>query len=117
MLSDPQSVTLATVAQSLPAISRGDSSSTYRKADGTVVLTVSHQPTAKGRTRSLARVDIKYIAPDPFTSVNTEYKVSCYIVLDRPDVGLSTAQVRNVVEALVDWSSDATIDKLIAMES
>lgn len=117
MLSDPQSVTLATVAQSLPAINRGNLTSTYRKADGSVTLTISHQPTAKGRIRHMTRLDIDYIAPDPFTSANTEYTVSTYLVIDRPAVGLTQTQCRNVAEALVDFLTDGNLDKILAQES
>lgn len=117
MLSDPQSLTLNAVAQSCPAISRENMKSIYRKADGTVTLAVSHQKTKGARLRHLARVDVAYVAPDPFTAENRSYTVAAYMVIDRPEVGLTNTQLRNVAEALVDWSSDANLDKLLALES
>lgn len=117
MLSDPQSLTLATVAQTCPAISRENLKSLYRKADGTVEFSVSHQRTKGARLRHLVRVDVRYVAPDPFTAENREYSVGAYIVIDRPEVGLTPTQIRNVAEALVDWSSDSNLDKVLSLES
>lgn len=63
MLADPQSVTINAVAQTLPAVARGVNTSTYRKDDQTVGLSVSHQ--YGKRTRRTVRLDYSKIVADP----------------------------------------------------
>jgi len=116
MFADPQSVTVNAVAESCPRISTGDRTSTYRTADSEFTLKISH---AEGsRNRRTVRLTQEIVAADPFqTDVNRTYVQHVYVVLDHPKVGFSTTQVDNLTQALVDYLSDANIDKVIAGES
>ena len=91
MLSDPQSITIATVAQSLARTKSGDLSSTYRKVDGAHELIITH--TVKNRNRHNFRLVSKIIAPDPLTAVNTSYTSTISFTIDKPAVGFTNQQI------------------------
>jgi hypothetical protein len=117
--SDPQSVTINAVANSLPRISSGVNSGKFQKDDGNVGLTVSH---AYGkRTRRTIRLDHSKIAPDPLISAqNIKYSMSCYIVVDVPVTGYTIAEQKQIVDALTAYltaSSGARVTQLLGGEN
>jgi len=119
LFSDPQSITINTVAQSLPRTGIDKSSAVYTKDDGNVKLSVGH---AYGkRIRRTARVDFRKTAADPlFPAQNTPYSMSCYIVADVPTTGFSITEQKQIVDALVAWlsaSTGANVTKLLGGES
>lgn len=116
MFADPiANITYATVAQTLPRTNTSGGKSTYRKSDGSLVLTISHQQSAK-RIRSMYRLDRNIDA-------NTDgvYETcGVYIVVDRPVSGFAEADVVNQVTCLTDSlvaSTNAGIKKLYGTES
>lgn len=119
MFADPQSVTINAVANSLPAVSRGANNSSYKKDDGTVVLTASH--IYGKRTRRTARIDFSKIAADPLISAqNIKYSMSAYLVVDLPPTGFTITEAQYIVSALTTWltaSSNANSIKLLGGES
>lgn len=115
-LSDPQSVTLNGVATSLPRIKSEGLSATYAAVDGNLTLTVSHKPSNQ-RVRSMERVDQRIIAADPITSVNDYETASAYLVIDRPIVGFTLAQIQYLVAGLVARLTNAEVAKLYGSES
>jgi hypothetical protein len=119
LFSDPQSITINTVANSLPRTSIDKSSSSYTKDDGNVKLVVGH--VYGKRNRRTARVDFRKTAPDPlFPAQNTPYSMSAYIVCDVPPVGFTVVEQKQIVDALVAWlsaSSGANVTKLLGGES
>lgn len=119
MLTDPQSVTINAVANSLPAVSRGDGQSAYSKDDGNVRLSVSHQ--FGKRTRRTARIDFRKIAADPLiSSQSVLYSMSAYLVVDLPVTGFTVAEAKYIVDALTLWLTATTglnTTKLLAGES
>nr|QDH88512.1 MAG: hypothetical protein H3Rhizo37260_000002 [Leviviridae sp.] len=119
MFSDPQSVTINSVANTLPRVSVNGSSSTYQKDDGNVKLSVS---SAYGkRTRRTARIDFRKTAADPlFPAQNVAYSMSTYIVADVPNVGFTITEQKQIVDALTAWlsaSTGANTTKLLGGES
>ncbi len=118
MLADPQSITVATVAKSMPRTSAGVDSGAFTFTDGSYVLKVSH---AYGRrTRRTIRIDNSKIAADPLTSNNVKYSSSCYIVFDEPATGYTRAEALDQVRALTDYlaaSSYAVLPKWLGGES
>lgn len=119
MFTDPQSVTLATVAQSLPRTATEDSTSTYTKDDETVQMTISHLLSNKGRMRREVRLDFTKIASDPFTA-NQSRKITStasFVINEPSDAALTNTEVLNNCKALRDWLSDANLTKVIAGES
>lgn len=119
MLTDPQSVTINAVANSLPAISRGVNLSAYQKDDGNVKLSVSH--TYGKRTRRQVRLDYSKIAADPLiSSQNIKYSMTAYLVVDVPITGFTVTEAGYIVAALTGWltaSSNANTTKVLGGES
>lgn len=117
--TDPQSVTISSVAIPLPRTSVGKDTSTYMSADGLVKLSASH---AYGRrTRRVLRLDHSKLTADPFIPAqNTKVSMSNYIVFDVPVAGYSSSDVTAVYQgfkALFTGTSDALITKLLGGES
>jgi hypothetical protein len=117
--ADPQSVTINAVAQTLPRVENLGARSIYRKDDGTVSLTVSHQKVA-GRSRRMIRLDHSKIATDVFTSDNLRYNTSVWLVADVPDQGYTIAEQKQIVDALTAYltaSTGARVTQLLGGES
>jgi len=118
-LPDPQTVTINAVANSLPRVSTGPNSSTYRSNDGLIEETASHQYGT--RNRHLFRLNHSKVAADPFqASLNARYSMSSYIVIDVPQVGYTAAEAKQVVDGLLAQltaSSGSLITKLIGGEN
>jgi len=113
MFSDPQSVTYAAVAKSLPAIGRGESSSEYKLNDSGVVydLTLSHQ-FAK-RNRAVARLRRDSSVTDPLVPANSiPASMTATFTIDFPTAGLSTVDAQNLGNALVGFLTSANLLKL-----
>ncbi len=116
MFADPiANVTYATVAQTLPRTSTVGNKSTYRKSDGSLVATISHQ-TNKLRVRSMFRLD-RNIDTNADGVLET---YGAYLVLDRPVSGFSLTDCENLITCLTDLlqaSTKAAIGKLYAQET
>lgn len=119
MYADPQTITINGVASTCNRVAIGDMNATYRSADETVQLRVSHRE-AKGRVRRMARLDQTIIATDPLSSEQDYASAGVYLVVDEPKVGFTDAQLQYIVTALTTWltaSSNANTTKLLASES
>jgi len=118
-LQDPQSITINSVAVSLPRTSSGQNSGEYTSNDGLVKETVSHQ--YGKRNRHLIKVDHSKIAPDPLISAqNIKYSMSAHLVIDTPVTGYTVAEAKQVVDGLIaqlNASSGVLITKLIGGEN
>lgn len=119
MYADPQSITIASVPNSLPRISVRENASTYSKDDGSVKLSISSS--YGKRTRRTARVDHQKFAQDPlFPAQNTPASMSFYIVADVPKTGYTVAQQKEIADGLVAWlsaSSGANLTRLLGGEN
>lgn len=116
--SDPQSITINAIAKSLPRVSSGVNSGAFQKDDQEVKLSVSHA--YNKRTRRVIRVDHKKIAPDPFTSDNTEYTANVYLVVDQPVNGYTVAELKQLVDGFTAYltaSSGARVTQLLGGEN
>jgi hypothetical protein len=114
MFSDPQSVTYATVAKSLPAVGRGPEFSQYKLNDAGVVYTLhlSHQFKPR-RTRAVARLQRDAFASDPLVPTsNLLASMTSTLTVDFPTTGLTAADAQNLANALVAWATSANILKL-----
>lgn len=116
--TDPQSVTINAVANSLPRVGSGLNSGSFSKDDGTVRLSVSHQ--IGKRTRRQVRLDHSKIAPDPLiSSTNIKYSMSAYLVVDVPPTGYTVAEAKQIIDGLTKWLTDtsgANLTKLLGGE-
>lgn len=119
MYADPQTITINGVANTCNRVALGDMNATYRTADETVQLRISHK-SAKNRVRRMARIDQTIVATDPLTSEQDYESAGVYLVIDEPKVGFSDAQLQYIVSALVAWltaSTNANTTKLLGSES
>jgi hypothetical protein len=117
--TDPQSVTINAVANSLPRVGSGVNVGSFSKDDGTVKLNVSH---AYGkRTRRQVRVEHSKVAPDPLiSSQNIKHSMSAYLVIDTPITGYTVAEAKQIADGLTAWltaSSGANLTKLLGGEN
>ncbi|DAD51467.1 coat protein [ssRNA phage Gerhypos.4_19] len=115
-LADPQSVTVNSVAQSMPLIKRDGQKAVYQKADGTYTLTVSHQPSGT-RTRTLVKIERKAVVTDPLTSVNDYDTLSTQIIFDHPQFGFTATEMAQQAAGLFGLLDSTMIGKLFGGES
>jgi hypothetical protein len=115
MLADPQSITVNSVAQSLPTVSRGSDTSTYRSADEAYSFTISHQ--YGKRRRRLISLDHKKVAADPLSAVNAQVSAGFRVVIDEPLFGYSDAELKDILLGLTAWLTSANVLKVVAGES
>ncbi len=116
MFSDPTTITLNAVAQSMARTSSGNNQAEYTGPNG-LKLKISH---AYGkRERSVFRVDLRKIGADPLaTNINKEYSSAAYFVLDQPPVGFSDVEITNLCNAVLDaLKVSANLSKFVGGES
>jgi hypothetical protein len=105
--SDPQSLTINSVATSLPRTGFGTDKGTFTAADGTVQLSVSH--ISGKRVRRTVRVDHSKVAADPFVAnVSTKVGMSAYLVIDTPINGYTATEAKQIVDALTAFLTAST---------
>lgn len=115
MLADPQSVTINAVAKTLPRVSLGPTEAHYRVDDGTVEL-ITKQNVSTKRFRREVRLQIKKIAADPLTAVNSEVSTSLYVVVDEPKSGFSDVELEYYRAAMVAWLTAPNFLKIVTGE-
>lgn len=116
MLSDPQSFTYATTPVSLPAISRGADTSVYRAyvAGAEYTMTISHQ--FRKRNRAVVRLQRDTVVQDILTPANqVSASMACTLTMDFPVSGLTTADVNNLVQALLGFVGTTGLASRIAI--
>lgn len=113
--TDPQTITVNTVAQTLNRIKSDGYRSEYQEADEEFKMTISHQE-SKSRTRRMIRVDQRVVAADPLTSVNEYKELGVYLVIDEPEYGFTDTEIDYVVQALCTWLSTANVTKVCGNE-
>lgn len=117
MFTDPQTVTVNAVAQTLPAVSREDFKSVYRENNGEYALVISHNE-GKSRDRRTVRLNRYITTADPFIPANNiEVSHSVYLVIDAPIAGFTDAQLEDDVLALAAWLTSANVAKVLGGES
>jgi len=117
--ADPQSITINSIANTLPRVSSEKNSGTFQKDDTTVKLSVSHQYGT--RNRRVIRVDHSKIAADPLqASTNVRLSMNCYLVVDVPATGYTIAEAKQVVDGLTAYltaSTGAKVTQLLGGEN
>lgn len=115
MLADPQTVTIATVAHPMAAVSRSGEASKYSEADPGYDLHISHQE--GNRRRRMVRLNHTKIAADPLTAQNATIGASVYLVIDEPLWGYTDTELGDVVAGFVAYLTTATVAKVLGGES
>lgn len=116
MFADPQSVTINSVANTLPRVTNPTGFGGYfALADGTLALGLKVQKT--NRDRYEARLDFAKIAADPITAVNQKWTGSVSIVINAPPNGVFTdTELKNYVLGLTGWATSANLLKQLGDE-
>ncbi|DAD49991.1 TPA_asm: coat protein [ssRNA phage Gerhypos.1_36] len=116
--SDPQTVTIDSVANSLARTATGANTGAFTLNDGSIQLSVAH--TYGKRTRRTARITHKKIVSDPLLpSTNVPVSMSFYVVADVPVQGYSVDEIQKIITGFTTWmtaSSGANITKLLGGE-
>lgn len=118
MFSDPQTITVNAIAQTLPRVSAGEYNGLFRTADGGFVLSIKH--TTGKRDRSVVRLDQRKICANPLDPAkNLPYTASVYLVLDAPPgfTGFTSVELENATKALTAYLSAANVTKFVGKES
>lgn len=117
MFSDPQTVTVNSVAKTLPRVSVGDRTATYESPADGLTFKITH--VVGKRHRHTVRLDVVKTAADPLLDgVSKQYSMSSYVVIDAPPLGFSAAEQQLNVKALLDHVNTlANTNKVIAGES
>ncbi len=119
MLADPQSVTINSIAVSLPRLTAGENKGSFGSNDGLTKETVSHS--YGRRNRRMFRLDVSKTAPDPLISAqNIVHSMGVYLVVDAPATGYTVAEQKQVIDGLIaqlQASSGAIITKFLGGES
>jgi hypothetical protein len=117
LFTDPQTVTVDAVAQTLPAISREPMKSTYREDIGEYELVISHQEN-RNRNRRTVRLNRVKTTADPFVPANNvEVSHSVYVVIDAPIAGFDNTELKDDALALAAWLTSANVLKVLGGES
>lgn len=104
MLSDPQSITYATVAKSLPAISRGTDGSVYQLNDSGTVYNLSVSHAFGKRNRAVVRLRRDSVVTDPLVPANSiAASMSATMTVDYPTTGLDASDAASLIKALTDF--------------
>jgi hypothetical protein len=118
--ADPQSITINSVAISLPRVGAGPFNGLFQSNDGLVVERIQHT-TTKSRIRRSLRFDTSKVAADPLVGgQNRKYSMSAYLVVDVPDVGYTVAEAKQLIDGMMTYltaSSGAKITQFLGGES
>ena len=118
--SDPQSVTVSTVAYPLPRVNTGTTVGRFVSADAVRELTIDPRGSAK-RRRNVGRFFTKRTVLDPLGSgLSTVVQSMVSITIDRPNSGVTDAEVLADLLGAIKWltdTSNANAQKLIAGEN
>jgi hypothetical protein len=124
-LSDPQSITVNAVAQSMPRISttsgNNQRKSNYQKTDKSYSLEVLHrdiQRSGRPRIVSLVSFTNRITATDPLNANNQYYDTMTWSVqLDRPEAGFTSTTADQMWTGMKTWFDSTLVGKIFGGES
>lgn len=103
-------------AGTLPRVETDDLRAAYISNDENTRFDISHNDT-KVRVRSLGKITIRKVAPDPVSAVNQSIEASLQFVIDRPKFGFSLADLEAERVRFIAWLTTANFAKLFGKES
>lgn len=118
--SDPTSLTNDGTAVSLPRVLTGSTLGRFVAADAAHELTVDPRSTAS-RRRNVGRYYRRRTITDPVVpTLMTKVQSMVSITIDRPQVGVTDAEIEKDLLALIGWltaNTNANLKKLVAGEN
>jgi len=118
--TDPITVTINSVAKTMPLISRDGQSAFYQTSDQVYGLSIRHtnyRKDRKDRVRTLVVLTQRKVVPDPLTAVNDYETISNSWQLDRPLAGFVVGDIDLDCQGFKAFLSTANVTKLFARES
>lgn len=118
MFSDPITITVNAVPKAMPRVlDDTQAGSTYRLADGTFGLNISHNVTKQQRVQSRIRFTQKGIVTNPLDSTNDFDDISISFLVDRPEFGFTQTQIQQMIDGFKTWFDSSAFTKVFAQES
>ena len=117
MLTEPQSVTIGANTRTLVKTESDKTRSVFTDRANGVRLEVSQSNGT--RLRSLEKLTLTKIVTNPLSGVLTEDSVTVHVVIDRPRVGFTEAEIKEVAVANFNWhtaTTNANTTKVVAGE-
>jgi hypothetical protein len=117
LLTEPQTVTIGANARTLVKTESDKTRSVFTDRANGVRLEVSQS--AGNRYRSLSKLTLTKVVTNPISGLLSEDSVTAHLVIDRPRVGFTEAEVKDVVVAALGWhtaSTNANTTKVVAGE-
>lgn len=115
-LSDPQTVTVATVAKPLARTGSGMMEGQFTAADGKFTLNVTHSANSRFKHSVQLRMD-DLVANPLVPSQNIATFATVGLTINAPKNGLSNTQVIDLANALQVWLTPTIIGKLVTGEA
>lgn len=117
MYTDPQSLTINSVAIAFPRVGTSNPTTIglMRSGDAQYELSI-HQNQNKNRFRREVRLTQRKLALDPVSALNKEVSSSIIIGFDTPRAGFSNLELSHLSNALIAWFTTAQRDKLLGGE-
>lgn len=119
--SDPETITVNAVAQTLARVASGSNAGSLQTSDGNFRLDISHSY-GNSRNRHTLAVRQRKIAADPLISAqNAEFSMSFRVTVDVPNnQGFTIAEQKLLTDGVIAWlqaSSGAKMSKLMGGEN
>jgi hypothetical protein len=119
--SDPETITVNAVAQTLARVASGTNAGSLQTSDGNFRLDISHSY-GGSRNRHTLAVRQRKIAADPLISAqNAEFSMSFRVTVDVPNnQGFTIAEQKLLTDGVITWlqaSSGAKMSKLMGGEN
>jgi hypothetical protein len=115
MIVDPQVITVATIAKSMPRISDG----IYQLADLTFGLDITHRSVTRDKKKRVVHT-VKFsqrkIVADPLTAANDYETLTESVQIDRPEVGFSSTEVSDMWTGFKTWFDTTMMGKIYGRE-
>lgn len=117
-LADPQTVTINSVAQTLPRTGMTGNAGSFTKADATLRLEVSHAGGSTKRFRTLVKLsDVRTVSNPLVPDQNMAVNMSAHLVVDNPINGYTVTEIAKIAAGLTAWCTEANLTKVLSGES
>jgi len=117
MLTDPQVLTVNSVAKSMPRVETNGRKSVYQTDDSLFSQTISHRTTSAGRVQSLYATEQRGLVTSPIDSSVDYDSVKINVTIDRPGYGFTVTQIQQLMAAIKANLTDSLVAQLFGQQS
>lgn len=119
MLTDPQNITGSQGAKIAPRVLTGTSKGRFTSSDGSATIEIETSPSGRNFRHFTRFIELKAVT-DPTSGLSTTSKIASSLIVNRPQVGVTEADLLASVKGLIGWLSaatDANLKKMLAGEN